>query len=62
MNKHKLCALLLGVAILSVGSFSSCKSDDNELETRIRTLETKWADLESSLGKAVTDGLRSVFG
>ena len=57
MNKKLLNAFLCGVAILSMSVFNSCKTDLTDLDTRLRALETAWADLKVELGDAVINGL-----
>ncbi len=56
MNKKLSNLFLCGVAILTMGALHSCKSDTNDLDTRLRVLETEWTNLQAKLGDAVLNG------
>lgn len=56
MNKQFLNALLCGVMVCSMGTFTSCSDDTDELESRVGVLEGAYADIKAKLESALTTG------
>lgn len=56
MKKRFLNALLCGAVILSAGVFHSCKTDTSDLESEIRAINGKIAEMQAELDLAITTG------
>lgn len=59
MAKKLLSAFLCvcGVAVLSVSVFTSCKSDSDDLDTKVRVLQDQIAQIEETLKSALLTGV-----